>query len=144
MRLNMRIAAVAIMAACDFNRTAPANRYAGTYSVTRVNGSNVPAPLWQSAAYTATLVSGTLSIHANGTWKFDQIVRYRTPTGEMFDQDPPVRDEGTYQVEGDHMLFVDPQPNGAPFVASATANGMLWSHGLLAVYDFQSLEFTRR
>lgn len=140
-RWTRSLVALVVLAGCS-DAMAPAD-FVGLYSARRINGSAVPANVAAYSGLTQALVGGTLQIKADGTWRFDEVVRYTRTDGSTFFQDPPALDVGTYVVEGTRLRFSNPQPGGGPIDATVSASGLTWSKGLMSAFAFTSLEFTR-
>lgn len=74
MRRILSVAIAFTLAACGHDTTGPSptpSRIPGTYDLTMVDGQPVPLTVFEVGAYRATLVSGTLTLHADGLYSLD-------------------------------------------------------------------------
>ncbi|HEX6049158.1 MAG TPA: hypothetical protein VFZ21_07815 [Gemmatimonadaceae bacterium] len=74
MRRILSVMIAFTLAACGHDTTGPSatpSRIPGSYNLTMVDGQALPLTVFEYGAYRATLVSGTLTLHADGLYSLD-------------------------------------------------------------------------
>jgi hypothetical protein len=147
-RVSAVVGAVLAMACGSESPSAPiaTSAIVGTYSVTRFNGAAVPAAViatvTPSSTTTWTLVSGTLELHADGTWSIVYPMRFATTGGQTGASDPIPHDVGTYSVSGMILTLRDSTAR-TTITADVTGSAVVMRSGLVNAFGFATLEFTR-
>jgi hypothetical protein len=89
---------------------------AGTYSLRTINGQPLPYTYRTSGADTYQVVSGTITLAADGTWTETQTER-QTIGGVV--TSPSFSDNGTYAVTGSAITFTS-VASGTPLTSQGT------------------------
>jgi len=141
MRRTLRLVLVlvsALAAACsgDGPTGSSEERVAGTYTMTQVNGQNLPMTVFQSSAGRVEVTSGTLVLRADRS--YTETVQIRIiPVGESARNDQAI-ENGTYTMSGTSITFTVPPSGGEPgYSYSGSVNGNVLtysSEGVSATY----------
>ena len=74
------------------------------YQLVQVDGSDLPAVFEEDGQCREEIVSGTLTLAADGTWSLD--ILERDVCGDRIDEGRE-REDGRYTVAGDEITFLD-------------------------------------
>ncbi len=98
---TISLAAGLTFAAADARAQAPA---AGAYTLQQVNGQELPVVTETTDDCRDDILSGTLTLEANGEWQLEYVERETCGADIEEDQE---REDGSYTVDGQTVLFSD-------------------------------------
>ena len=109
MRRILSVAIAFTLAACGHDTTGPSptpSSIPGAYNLTMVDGQALPFTVFEVGAYRATLVSGTLILHADGTYSLDLDTRI-DDSGNVREQTDS--DAGLWNAKDDGLTLASTQ-----------------------------------
>ncbi|HEY2377725.1 MAG TPA: hypothetical protein VGH98_17260 [Gemmatimonadaceae bacterium] len=140
MRRLIGTALLVMLAACGGDSTGPKADITGNYTLRTVNGSAVPAVVFQDASEKDELTGGNISLGANNTWTGLLSARVTDlTTSEVFTGSAPA--SGSYTNSGGSITLTVAQ-DGSQLIGSV-ASGTLTLSGDIGVGSAVTMVFQR-
>jgi len=130
--LVIALAATTVTACADVGPD-PIASFAGQYTLTRLDGAAVPVVAERTATTTYEVVSGTLTLTADGNWLGVVHSRWADSSGS-FPQDNQA--SGTFFISGNGLTFLD--TDHRYYSAAVKADT------ITAIYEGNTFEFVKR
>jgi len=97
---------LATLVACGGDSTGPNASVAGNYTLRTVNGSNVPAVVFQDAQEKDEVTAGNINLNADKTWSGSLSARVTIPSSGV-SSTTTVPANGTYTTNGGAITLTD-------------------------------------